>query len=700
MEALGKAAARPAVFPKTPERRMLMQAIEIARQLAALGQTEGAIKAYGLVIHNSAGADPAGELEAALYILQNGGDYRVSFSTLVDLHRRGQFREDCLSVMTHAFYEPNVRLLKTRYLNNCKLLSKYPYLFRKDFPDFEFLPVRFYPFDDNQFIPYHVQEERFGGFADLKKPQITRNFFKDLENPILAKDVFSQYELEYLNDNVRRSEWVGRENHIYLHYSDWGEFCSWLQVLNLRPLLEGKKIVFLIGDEVERYPIDFAAEYGLDYSQNPVRPVGIREVNRMIWHTQLSSHNGGDFFNEIFDVHPNLLMISSLMFDNVTETIQKVLEFVDAAPTARAAIQQAPDWDPRLMEELFLLRDRTEKDVLVAFFLNEAMVYEKKHQPYLDRGARIAPVLFFQPHFSNMIYSLYVNHDGRAMLDSEQYESVRTSPLFRNFKYIKTFTPLRRFTTSHGGTVKFMWNQIKKSRDSDGEKKGVLFPDVISQRVLNRSFMIDWQDRLYADSVLVRFEDGKLNPKATFTALAAFLDLPYCETMTYCSMDGEIDPIEMEGNVQGFDTVSVYRTYDEFANDAERTYIEYFLRDAYAYYGYDFQYYDGGPMDENRLEELIQNFTVLDGFIGEAIRNAIELNGVQASDGSTVTEEEQGQIAEQMVEQKRKETNENRLKNARTLMRGLNFINKRGQPLHMMPKLQLDPALLEQPLYH
>ena len=44
--------------------------------------------------------------------------------------------------------------------------------------------------------------------------------------------------------------------------------------------------------------------------------------------------------------------------------------------------------------------------------------------------------------------------------------------------------------------------------------------------------MVDWQDRLFQDSVLVRFEDGKLNPKATFTALAAFLDLPYTKSMT------------------------------------------------------------------------------------------------------------------------------------------------------------------------
>ena len=32
---------------------------------------------------------------------------------------------------------------------------------------------------------------------------------------------------------------------------------------------------------------------------------------------------------------------------------------------------------------------------------------------------------------------------------------------------------------------------------------------------------------------------------------------------------------------RGFDATAIYRTYDEYANDAERYYLEYFLRDAY-----------------------------------------------------------------------------------------------------------------------
>ena len=292
------------------------------------------------------------------------------------------------------------------------------------------------------------------------------------------------------------------------------------------------------------------------------------------------------------------------------------------------------------------------------------------------------------------------------MLDSEQYETVRTSPVFRGFKYIKTFTPLRRFTTSHGGTVRFMQKQMDDGiAAGDAKKMITIFPDVISERVLNRGFMIDWQDRLFADCVLVRFEDAKLNPKAVFTALCAFLDLPYSETMTYCSLDGERDPLEFSTNVRGFDTASVYKTYDEYINNAEGIYLEYFLRDAYEYYGYGFQYYDGSPMDEARVRELVDGFDTLNGYIDAALRRALLNGGLTVTDkGANVAdkdvEQNMKEVVEKIVAQRRINENENRMKNAKMLMRGLNFINRKGQPLHMMPRLELDPALLEQPLYH
>lgn len=81
--------------------------------------------------------------------------------------------------------------------------------------------------------------------------------------------------------------------------------------------------------------------------------------------------------------------------------------------------------------------------------------------------------------------------------------------------------------------------------------------------------------------MLVRFEDGKLNPKATFTALAAFLDLPYTKSMTYCSRNGERDPESLKGNDRGFDPAAIYRTYEEYLGREERVYLEYLMGDVY-----------------------------------------------------------------------------------------------------------------------
>ena len=58
-----------------------MQTIEIARRLAELDQTQDACNAYTLALHQGE-LTPEEELEAAVYILQTGGDYKVSYTAL------------------------------------------------------------------------------------------------------------------------------------------------------------------------------------------------------------------------------------------------------------------------------------------------------------------------------------------------------------------------------------------------------------------------------------------------------------------------------------------------------------------------------------------------------------------------------------------------------------------------------------------
>lgn len=670
-----------------------MRAIEIARRMAELGQIQEAQNAYRLAIYENDGQNPVEDMEAAIYLLQSGADYRLPYTCFLRLYNRGHFREDCLSIMTGAFYTPNVKKLRADYERNCKRLKKYPYLFRKDFFPFEQLPIHFFPYDDNGYTPFYPEQGRFGDYINFKTSVISRNFFKNLDAPILAADVYSQYELEYLVDNVRKSEHIGRENHIYLHYTDWGTFCAHLQCLNLRPLLEEEKIVFLIGDEISQYPIDFKERFGIDYSAFPVKPIGVREVKRMIWHTQLSSHNGGDFFNEIFDGHPNLIAMPSIMMENVEKKVLELKGLMEASCDEKTAGLLFRAWKPHIVQELFALgNDRTDKDLFAAVYLGS-----RTYTRNLDHRSRIVPALFFQPHFGNLKYVLSADKAGRTVLRSRQYEIIAQSPIFQYFKYIKTFTPMRRITTSYGAAMRFMWAFPGKT---DEDRKGTVVGDQISDKLLNRSFMIDPGDRLYRDSVLVRFEDGKLNPKATFTALAAFLDLPYTESMTYCSLAGRRNPESLKGNDRGFDTAAVYRSYDEYANDAERYFIEYFMRDVYEHYGYGFLYYDGAPVDEARINELIDGFTTSNEYMRASWQKNILQDVTVEKDGEPVSEELQEESKRDFLEQKMDDIRRRRTNIARSLLRDLHFVNKNGQPLRMMPKLELDPALLENPLYY
>ena len=696
-----------------------MNTIEIARKLALLGQAKEARQAYVLSLQQ--GCSPEEQMEAAVFVLQSGGDYRVSYTCFRELYNEGYFREDILPLMTAAFYTPNVKDLQTRYEHNCKLLEKYPYLFRRDFLPFDELPIQFFPYDDNGYVPFDRAEDHFGGYVNFGDPVVSRNFFKDLEKPVFAADVFSQYELEYLNDNVRKSEDVARENHIYLHYTDWGVFCSYLQCLNLRALLENEKFVFLIGDEAKEYPIDFKARFGIDYSQYTVQPVGIREINKLIWHTQLSTHNGGDFFNQIFDAHPNLLCLPSVMMYNIKEAVENIRKGLNLCKTPGEAVQALSDWkNPRVATELYLMRKRTDKDIMLAIFMcNETATSG------LDPAARIAPAVFFQPHFHNIVYQLRANPKGNTILEAANYKEIQESAIFKGFKYIKTFTPMRRFTTSHGATVRFMHltalqaeeklekekeleKEQEKERKATGrkkkgqkkERKHGIVSDAVTERILNRSFMIDPEDRLYKDSVLVRLEDGKLNPKATFTALAAFLDLPYCKSMEVCSDGGEqVAYLGGDGYAPGFSPEAIYRTYDDYTNDSERYFIEYFLRDAYDYYGYDFQYYDGAEMDETKAAELIGDFTKIDEYMRRTWIHLYEEAKV-TKNGERMDAAFEKEVQQKMLDIQMKKFHDNRLANAKILLEGLRFVNKNGQPLRMMKKLELDPELLEQPLYH
>ena len=143
----------------------------------------------------------------------------------------------------------------------------------------------------------------------------------------------------------------------------------------------------------------------------------------------------------------------------------------------------------------------------------------------------------------------------------------------------------------------------------------------------------------------------------------------------------------------------MYKTYDEFANESERYFIEYFLRDAYEYYGYDFQYYDGQPVDEEKAAELIRGFTTINHYMKDTWMKVFREAEV-SRDGERIDAEQEERVQNKLLSDYIAKYDKNRLRNVRILLEGLEFVNRNGQPLRMMPMLKLDPALLENPIYH
>ena len=673
-------------------------ACETARRLAQTGDAEGALRQYAGVLE--ADSEPEELLEAAAYLLENGEDSSAAYVALVQLYNAGYYPETILPLLTRLFYEPGLPERKLRYERNCRRLAKYPYLFRKDFPAFEELPLYFYPFDGKGgYFPFSLADGCFLGFFDVKEERVTHHFFQDLEKPVLAEDIFSQYELEYLRDNVRPSEYVAKENHIYLHYSSWMEFCAWLQVLDFGHLLEGKKFVFLMEEERSLYPLDFKERFGIDYSTFPFRPVGIREIHRLIWHVLLSTHNGGDFFNEIFDSHPNLLAVTSFIMDEIEEEVGRMKEALAFAKSPEHAQTIFPDLPPHIVRELYRIRKPSGKEWLILWFMMRPQWAKE-----LDPRSRIAPALMFQPHFPYLFVNMKQEDAHTLSIGTREEELLRNSDFFRDFRYLKAFIPMRRFTTSYGGTMRFMWAHQSDTHEWKGrEIRANIIPDTILDKIGSRTFMAAEDNRLMKDAVVVGFENGKLNPKATFTALSAFLDIPYTESMTYCSFQGEKDPnygISAATYAAGFNTSSVYKTYDEYATDEERCFLEYFMRDAYEFYGYDFHYYDGKPMTRQRLEELLRHFDKLDHFIEESWMQVHRETTEVERDGKDIPAEEKEPLFRRLAEEQVRRMREHRRSLALLLLENPKMVSASGLPLHMIPKLELDPDLLETELYH
>jgi hypothetical protein len=175
--------------------------------------------------------------------------------------------------------------MEVNYAKNKKLLHNYPYLFGK-FPEFEYSQSRALNLDEE--IPY---------------------FFKDLSKPLFIRNLSHSVHMKFLFDNVRASEDVAMDNHIYLYYENESEFLQMLCQCDLKPMLKCQKFVFLLGKQnKDIYPIDFKKKYGIDYASMPFKPLRANELKRIVVYRNHTS-SGQDFLFQISAANKNILPI-------------------------------------------------------------------------------------------------------------------------------------------------------------------------------------------------------------------------------------------------------------------------------------------------------------------------------------------------------------------------------------------------------
>lgn len=103
-------------------------------------------------------------------------------------------------------------------------------------------------------------------------------------------------------------------------------------------------------------------------------------------------------------------------------------------------------------------------------------------------------------------------------------------------------------------------------------------------------------------------------------------------------------------------------------------------------------------MDNDWIEAQLSQITNLDHAIGESHRKVIEKKIKQQK--PDLSDEEVSKMAEEGIAEYLKGIKQNRLKIIAILMKNPPFYSHDDHKLTPMRKLELDPELLEQPLYH
>lgn len=504
--------------------------------------------------------------------------YREALAAFTEIYDRSQDeneREVIFQILNEAFYDPNKEELRANYERNVQTLEQYPYFWNKSFRGFDELPFRLFPVSDEYFYCYDKEKDCFFGEYDAATRYRMRYFFEELDEPLRVENEDNLYNLNFLKDNVRASEDYAGDNHIYLLYDTPEPLERLMLTCDLEPILKKQKFVFLVGeDERKRYPIDFKNEFGIDYDKMSPQKLRIEEMQRIcFWYKRGYS---GAFFGLNLLNHNRYIMMR-LGYDLFKSRVKGLRLFDTNLPTdvmkdtakiytlnGLEILYNHPDfeWGVEDFADFIQWLKRSSIDQFTLPELFRAYFIYKYHKDKPHMNPRIVPVILWEPHINN------VNASDHLVLD---------------FPYRTVLSSMRDPIIMAGRTY---------------QREGSIW---ISQHL---AIGLSMPEELREDYYGYRFEDAKLYPEETCRALCETLNVPYDPDML--NNDEEMEGINGEPAIRGFDTAPLHRNVDEVFSKFDQCRLQIFFDSILRHFGYPTFDFEECPMEENDITFLFK----------------------------------------------------------------------------------------------
>ena len=506
-------------------------------------------------------------------------------NVIVDQTKKNDFR---------LTYESNRNeLLSYRFWRNKALL-----------PSFDELPISPVRISRKKYAFWEKNSKTLSRALLISRTEhVEKPFFQDLDKPLLVENEMNVCHLEYLYDNVRRSEDYGGDNHIYLSYDNINEFLLFLCVEDITGYLAMEKFIFLFGEQKKiEYPLDLQKCFGIDYTGAKPTAIRVEEIQRIFVNRDWYPCVGNSFFMGVLDSHKDVLSIKGFGLSDFVFIYRNALcDKTVAEVQANYFNNTMEDMSYKSFSEIFSGRCWIGKDLCPSpkpdvFFKYLSHCFDGNYKPkeeewlkgiflaysvslgreFLDR---IVPAIKFETH-----HVLNFN-ERNPMVGGERQEY--NEALIRKFKYSNIMIPIRYFI---GARSSMMDKRIKQD-------KKINYLLWIPNRLIDEIFDLLYQkDDSVHKSIILRFEDFKLYPKASILSLCEWLDIPWDDILMKITANG----VEYTAFGTGaFDPAPLYKRYYNVCNPFDYYRIELVMSKYWKQFGYEPLFYKGDKIYTN-----------------------------------------------------------------------------------------------------